>query len=602
MHSSTNRYRLLEFLMDLEAQTADLKECERQSCPATYDAETYAAYLTDDMAPRACLDNEQTKAIGTAEDLPESCRGSLLEQRVLQCEDSNCAGTADVAVAGIAAAACRGDGVPIAEFIAELDLERWFSYPASACNLPSSPVPGVEIGVMRNSQDLLSGDPEDPFYLSSGAMEPALPDQWGTRRIGSYDALADDERYPVTAARTIVAVIDSGVDIHHPDLRGMLWVNPGELPGNGFDDDGNGFVDDRHGWNFVQNNADVQDNNGHGTMVAGIIAAEPYNGIGIAGVNPWAKIMAIKVTNFRGNGNSVDIAAAITYAVNEGARVINVSLGGGGFSEVEQAAVRYAESKGVLVVVAAGNQGTDASRFWPAGLGNVVTVAATEPGDARASYSNWGSPVDVAAPGSSMLSLRARGTDLMYFVEDDYPYGRNIVGQDRLLYYASGTSFAAPLVSGAASLVLSMHAGLGADEVRRMLLHAATDIETPGVDALTGYGLVDARAALAADPAYFTEAAITGVRSVRREGALLVEVIGTADADRFASAQIDFGEGNAPEDWTTVGEPMLTPVRDGVLAGIDAARLRGSPQWTLRVVTRHEDGSRREARFALTLQ
>jgi hypothetical protein len=135
-----------------------------------------------------------------------------------------------------------------------------------------------------------------------------------------------------------------------------------------------------------------------------------------------------------------------------------------------------------------------------------------------------------------------------------------------------------------------------------MLLHSATDIETPGVDALTGYGLVDARAALAANPAYFVEATITGVRSVRREGALLVEVVGTADANRFAAAQVELGEGDAPENWTAVGEPTLTPVRDGVLGEVDAATLRGSPKWTLRVVTRHEDGSRREARFALTLQ
>jgi len=613
-----NRYRFVEFLTDLELQIAALKDCEARACPLTHAATIDAAYQQDDIASEQCLDDKGTRAAAESGDidaLPRACNGSWLHRWLLACEDDSCAGTGDVAVRTDSPmdAACKDQGVPIdgieladtkplgaTRFVAYDILSMVTLSSSGTCSPPADQV--VDAGALRTSQGLAGGDLNDPFFLSSGNVVDAQEDQWGLRYIGVYEAISVNRRYAVTGHSVVVAVIDSGLDIHHPDIRNMVWSNPGELSANGVDDDGNGFIDDVRGWNFVGNDSDVRDHNGHGTMVAGIIGAVPDNGIGIAGVNPWTRIMPLKVTNFLGRGNSIDIAAAITYAVNEGADIINVSLGGPEFSTAERAAVDYAASKGVPIVVAAGNQGADAAAFWPAGLDNVITVAATESGDVRARYSNWGSPVDVAAPGSNILSLRARHTDLMYFVDDDYPRGRNVIGEDRMLYYASGTSFAAPFVAGVASLIMSLRPDVDASDVRRMVLHSAANTETPGFDALTGFGVVDARAAMTADPGFFIDAAIVGVSAKRRDGQVFVQVSGTANADEFKSAVVSVGAGRAPGEWQPSGDPILSPVENDVIAEIGAAELSGSPVWTLRLEVLHENGSRREARFELNLQ
>ncbi len=601
------RVRFLGFLSDLEERLEALRECEKSFCPVTHGDPTQGAYQEPNIATAQCLDDSRTKAAvdsGDSQSLPASCNRSWLQRWIEDCDES-CFGVDDIAVEdnSAAAAACSDNGIPIADYLTEFGVSQWFSYRLPACSFsPASDIEGAELGRERYLLAPVSGAPNDAYYQSENSIRPGLADQWGIHRIGSFEVLAGEPTQLVTAVTTVVAIIDSGVDSRHPDLNGVLQTNRGEIAANGRDDDQNGFVDDILGWNFVQDNNNVEDRNGHGTLVAGIVGAASNNAAGITGVNPWARILPIKVMNFIGRGNSTDIAAAITYAVNEGARVINVSLGGAEFSRAEQAAVRYADSKGVLVVVAAGNQSIDASNYWPAGLDNVITVAAVESDDGRARYSNWGSPVDIAAPGSDILSLRARHTDLMYFVEDDYPLGRNIVGNDGQLYYASGTSFAAPFVSGVASLLFSLHPELTAPQARRMLLHSARDIETPGIDALTGFGLLDARAALSADPDYFVDAAITGVGTTRRDGMLMVQVAGSTDASRFESAEIQFGAGRSPNNWKVAGSSIASPVRDGLLTEINASELRGSPTWTLRLITMHRDGSRREARFALDLQ
>ncbi|MEQ9462897.1 MAG: S8 family serine peptidase, partial [Haliea sp.] len=246
-----------------------------------------------------------------------------------------------------------------------------------------------------------------------GKAEPAVPrssqQPSPTASAGSHSPYGrlliglDSARMAQLAARqpgeVLVAVIDSGADFSHPDLAAALWHNPGERY-NYRDDDGNGLIDDISGWNYIAHNAVTQDDNGHGTLVAGIIASRGDANDSMAGVNPWARILPLKATNRRGDGNSVGVAAAITEAVNRGARVINVSLGGEQFAAAEETAVRYAHDGGALVVVAAGNQNSDTQAFWPAGLDNVITVAALDAHGERAAFSNWGSAVDIAAPGS----------------------------------------------------------------------------------------------------------------------------------------------------------------------------------------------------------
>jgi len=175
------------------------------------------------------------------------------------------------------------------------------------------------------------------------------------------------------------------------------------------------------------------------------------------------------------------------------------------------------------------------------------------------------------------------------------------VGGDRRYYRLTGTSFSAPFVSGVASLILSTRPELNDAQVMRMLLHSARDIGTPGWDQYTGYGRLDARAALAADPDFFVLARLTGVTVRQAGGEAVVQVSGRARADRFGRAWVEIARGEDPETWERASEVLARPVDRGVVAEIPAARLQGSLRWILRLVVEHANGARREARFELTL-
>ncbi len=470
----------------------------------------------------------------------------------------------------------------------------------------SYPIGSASMGLVPLEPTLkFDSDQSKVYEKASPRYIQSLPDQdaqrWAIERVLGT-ARSTDQAGKDRAQSTLVAVIDTGVDMQHPSLLGRIWTNPNEIPGNGIDDDGNGLVDDLNGWNFVTDSDDVRDTNGHGTLVAGLVAASGAGG-DIEGINPNAQIMALKVANYAGKGNSIDIGSAVTYAVNNGARVINISLGGDQFSEAEGSAVDYALEKGALVVVASGNQGSDAAAFWPAALPGVITVAATTREDARANYSNWGTVVDIAAPGSEVVSLRARYTDPMMFGEGEGEYEpfSNVVGENGRQYLATGTSFAAPLVSGAASLLWADNPNLANADVQRMLLHSARDLETPGPDILTGYGLLDVSAALQAEPEFFIDARIANVQVVQRDGKPSLQLLGTADADKFKGASVKYGAGEAPASWREAGK-IKAAVRDGVLAEIGADKLSAEARWTVQLVVEHKNGDTRLAQFDLKLR
>lgn len=436
----------------------------------------------------------------------------------------------------------------------------------------------------------------DPFWGSSGAWGQDHPDQWGLARIGWTPELARTARSDV-----VVAVIDTGIDFHHPDLApASIWRNPDEVV-NGRDDDGNGYVDDVMGWNFVDGNPNPWDLAGHGTHVAGVIAAATGNGEGIAGIAPSARIMPLKVLNFLGRGRSSGIAAAIAYAATEGARVINLSLGGEELSSTEKRAIEFAARQGVLVVAAAGNAGGDVAKFGPAGLPSVLCVGASGLDDRRASFSNAGAEIDLVAPGEEILSLRARGTDVAFVAGlAGYTPGSRFVGPEARYYRVGGTSFAAPFVSGAAALLLARDPALDARALRRVLEQSARDVGPPGVDGDTGYGLLDLAAAAAADPRFFVEARIDGVAPVQEGGATVVRVSGVLDADAFESGVVEIGAGEEPSAWTEV-KKTTSAVRSGAIADIPAASLAGSKTWTVRAVARHAKGRTREHRYRLEI-
>ncbi|KCZ62068.1 hypothetical protein HY36_16390 [Hyphomonas atlantica] len=412
---------------------------------------------------------------------------------------------------------------------------------------------------------------------------------------GVWDALGE------TPSPVIVAMIDTGIDWNHLDLSwGSLWVNEDEVIGNGIDDDGNGYVDDQIGWDFMASTNQPWDYDGHGTFTSGLIAAEVNNGIGMTGMNPYARIMVLKAVNNFGRTRTAYVTEAIRYAVDNGARVINLSLGGPAAPELETVALEYAAEKNVLIVVAAGNEGQELADYAFVNHPAVITVAAIGENGERAPFSNWGPQISIAAPGEDILSLRARGTDTLLNLTVAYQRGSAIVGPDKRYYQATGTSFAAPLVTGAASLLWSRDPSLSAQQVRQLLLQSAQDIGAAGIDQFTGYGALDVGAALGADPNASIVADISGVRVVQGANGPAAEIIGTAESDELESYIVEIGEGEAPERWKQVAQGRTT-VSKTVLATINAGEFAGASVWTLRLVVKRSGGRTQETLFRLAL-
>jgi len=351
--------------------------------------------------------------------------------------------------------------------------------------------------------------------------------------------------------------------------------------------------------------------------------------------------MPLKVANFVGQARSSMVAAAIYYAVDNGARVINISLGGELISAAERAAAEYAHQQGALIVVSAGNKGINAGRYGYGGLPHVLAVAASDRNDERAGFSNFGPEVGVIAPGVDVLSLRARGTDFIAVSNPpDYPPGGAFVGEDDRYYRASGTSFAAAEVSGLASRIMTLHPELSATEVRRLLEQTAVDVGTPGVDQRSGYGRVDLVRALGGTPGEYVEARLAGVDLELRDQRVWINFKGVADATGFVTATVeikpaddalaepaDTEAGDKPSKrktrkereaelaaaearslllaWQPAFAPLTAPARDGVLGSVDLETLvqmtGGATSWEVRLVVEGAAGQRRESRMAMAL-
>jgi subtilisin family serine protease len=321
----------------------------------------------------------------------------------------------------------------------------------------------------------------EPNYMVHTAKTPndaGFGKLWGLRNTGQFGGNegADTSALAAwdisTGGDVIVAVTDTGIDYRHPDLDGNVWSNPADVA-NGLDDDGNGFVDDIHGIDLAYGDSDPLDDSGHGSHVAGIIGAEGNNLIGSVGVNWSVRLMGLKFLDKNGDGNTADAAAAIDYAVDEGAKVINASWGGPAFSNTLYAAVSRAAARGVIFVAASGNEGvdSDASPDYPAAfdLPNVISVAATDPADRLLDFSNFGRrSVDLAAPGDQVYST--------------VPTKINSTG------YASysGTSMAAPYVSGAAALYWSHAPASSSEQVRNALLQSVDPLPSLAGNTVTG--------------------------------------------------------------------------------------------------------------------
>ncbi|PWT86420.1 MAG: hypothetical protein C5B56_12500 [Proteobacteria bacterium] len=453
------------------------------------------------------------------------------------------------------------------------------------------------------AQDATLSPPDNHYFVSQGSWGQKYADQWALQRIG-FDTSPQSAWRLVkrNAQPVVVALIDTGLDWNHRNIDWeSIWKNPKEVPDNSVDDDKNGYVDDVVGFDFVERDNKPWDYDGHGTFIAGILAGSWKDKDGMAGINPFARLMILKAVNNFGHTRASYLAEAIAYAADNGARVINLSVGDKEVTKVEQAAIDYAYSKGVVIVVAAGNEGVEISNYGIASSDKVLAVASTGFDDERVVFSNWGK-IAVAAPGLDVLSLRARRTDVMLGIEGvKYTAGAAYVGDDKRHYRASGTSFSAPMVSGLASLMIANNPSLTNRQVMNIIKSTARDVGTPGVDQYTGYGIIDARAALKAPKDYFLFAGINRVEVVQKSGNQTVRVHGTADANAFKSARLEIGQGDAPTSWTPVGAAQKAAGPDAVLGDIPATAFRGANKWEIRVVVSHADGSTREARFKLSL-
>ena len=410
-------------------------------------------------------------------------------------------------------------------FDVQADIQQFFKIYAEHPNVEK-----VEFN--RLSQFCAETDLNDPRYI----------EQWNLKAINIPQAWRIESGKP----SVVVAVVDSGISREHPELINQIWQNSDEIPSNGIDDDKNGYVDDIFGWDFtdaptLQGVGDylLRDNNpvdetGHGTHVTGIIAAEANNGIGIAGVAGNCLLMPLRAgLRLAGGGaflQNDDVAAAIVYAADNGADVINLSLGDTVNAFIIQDAVQYAYNKGCIIVAAAGNA-VKPGAYFPAALNTVISVASLD-NNLHLGNSNFGASIDIAAPGEDILSTDIAPSGLGYALR-------------------SGTSMATAHVSGVAALLISANPSCSNTEIKDWLIQTARQLS---ITDLVGAGLVDAYAVLTEQTqltAHITETRFSP--NSERVNQAIVEIFGTAAGNGFSHFWLEYGISETPDLWYPIG-------------------------------------------------
>lgn len=351
----------------------------------------------------------------------------------------------------------------------------------------------------------LGGGECEEENLSNFPNDTNFNKQWGLYNLGTQPGIgtvvadADVDMELAWDIQTgdpnmIIAVPDTGLKMDHPDIASRIWVKSTEIPSNGIDDDSNGLVDDSSGWDWVNNDNNPTDDYGHGSNVTGIIGCVANNNLLFTGVNWNCKIMPLKVLDTSNSGTYQAMANSIFYAVDNGAKIISMSIGGPTESSLLYDALNYANQNNVLFLACMMNFNNDAPYFpaaYSAEFPNVIAVGATNPNDKRSapffwsstSGSNYGSHINVVAPGN-------------------YTYGLNYLSNTGSNSYWGGTSQATPLVAGIASLIWAQNPSLTPNQIRTIIELSAQDQvgdpveDTPGFDQYMGHGRVNAYAAL----------------------------------------------------------------------------------------------------------
>jgi subtilisin family serine protease len=336
------------------------------------------------------------------------------------------------------------------------------------------------INMLQALPGVKSIQPDFIYHIENAPNDPQFNSQWDMSGNGTTFDIKAPAAWDISTGNSnvVVGVIDTGVDYNHPDLSANIWTNPGEIPGNGIDDDKNGFTDDVHGWDFANNDNDPMDDNSHGTHVSGTIGAKGNNSIGVVGVNWNVKIMALKFLGANGMGTTAAGVSCVNYATmmhNRGVniRVTNNSWGGGGFDATLYSAINNAGNAGMLFVAAAGNNGSnmdaggEAVKSYPAAydLNNIISVANITSSGSLAFDSNYGvTSVDLGAPGSAIISTTPNNTYSSF----------------------SGTSMASPHVAGAVAMLLGLSPTASYQSLKAAILNSVDPTASLSSTTVTG--------------------------------------------------------------------------------------------------------------------
>jgi subtilisin family serine protease len=426
------------------------------------------------------------------------------------------------------------------------------------------------------------------YKIEYNPNDSLLSNQWALSKIQAFSA------WDITQGTdtVLLAIIDTGIDYLHPDLQNKIKINTAETgpdingndkKSNGIDDDNNGFIDDYMGWDFTDRlgfpfdstggdylnwDNDPSDAYGHGTIVAGAAAAETNNFTGIAGAAPNIRILNVRAFDPSGYGEEDDAAAAILYAVQMGAKVINMSFGDNSFSYVLRDVIRYAYSRNVVLIASSGNSGTDQPHY-PSGYSEVVSVGNSTENDFVSSSSNWGSSLDLVAPGTFIQTTAMKNS----------------------YTNASGTSLAAPFVSAAAALILSRE-NYTNDEVRQILKSTSDDINTPGWDSKSGAGRLNMLRALSV-----IAPSVIKFDYPKQDFATLkdtLKISATVLSAYFTRYELYIGMGITPQNWSLLktGESQFS---SSEIHNLSLTNLPDSV-YTLRLVVYQSNGRTTEER------
>ena len=387
---------------------------------------------------------------------------------------------------------------------------------------------------LRLDPNVLHVEPNLRIDIDQAEVELPLPNDfyfdrsWGLNNTGQFEGTVDADidlpeawELGIGSKEVVVAVVDTGIDFFHPDIRDNIWINTNEIPGNGLDDDNNGYIDDVHGYDFVSDDGDPFDDQSHGTHVAGIVGAVTNNRQGSAGVAQKVSMMAIKTFGVRGTADVATVARGVRYAIDHGARIINASWGVDVRSEIMRTLVEEAAEADVLFIAAGGNRQSN-QLFYPAAFDHTIGVGATDRNDKRTRFSNFGPFIDLAAPGQTIFSTMP----------------------DNRFGFLSGTSMAAPHVTGAAVLVLARNPDWNSSDLTRMLLNAVDAIQPDKYIGSGRLNVLKAQQTIDRLPgaAFLLPDKLGGI----------VDIQGSANGERFRDYVLSVGPGPFPESWTVI--------------------------------------------------